>query len=269
MTPARLWLVCALLVFGGAARADEIRLAVTTSFDNSGLSEVLLPAIKADLDLDVRLIVVGTGQALRLGEAGDVDAILVHSRLAEEAFVARGFGTHRREIMYNDFVLIGPADDPAGIGAATTAAGALAILAGSGEAFVSRGDDSGTHKRELSLWAEAGIDVAGSRSGWYRAAGASMGGTLNTASGMNAYVMSDRASWLNFGNKGDLAILFAGDPALFNQYTFIPVSPDRHPHVRADLARGLEDWLTAGRAAGLIDAYAIDGARLFTFNATR
>jgi tungstate transport system substrate-binding protein len=255
------------LAMGGAARADEIRVAVTTSFDNSGLSDVLLPEIKADLDLDVQLVVVGTGQALRLGAAGDVDAILVHSRQAEEAFLAEGNGTHRREIMYNDFVLIGPKDDPAGIAKADTAAAALALIAGSQAAFVSRGDDSGTHKKELSLWASTGIDAAGRHAGWYRSAGASMGGTLNTASGMNAYVMADRASWLNFGNKGDLALLFAGDPVLFNQYAFIPVSPAKHPHVKADLAATLERWLVSDKARGLIDAYEINGEKLFTFNA--
>jgi len=260
-------LACVTLAFGTFARADAMRMAVTTSFDNSGLSAVLLPQIKADLDLDVQLIVVGTGQALRLGAAGDVDAILVHSRAAEKAFLADGNGTHRREIMYNDFVLIGPGGDPAGIGKAGTAAEALAILAGSGQPFVSRGDDSGTHKKELSLWSAAGIDAAAFRNGWYRAAGASMGGTLNTASGMNAYVMSDRASWLNFGNKGDLAILFAGDPVLFNQYAFIPVNPAKHAHVRAGLARSLEAWLVSDTARGLIDAYEINGEKLFTFNA--
>jgi len=265
------WLLSAVtgvtLAFGASVCAEEIRVAVTTSFDNSGLSDVLLPQIKADIDLDVQLIVVGTGQALRLGAAGDVDAILVHSRSAEQAFLADGNGTHRREIMYNDFVLIGPAGDPAGIGTAASAAEAMAILAASGQAFVSRGDDSGTHNKELSLWDSAGIDAAGRHGDWYRSAGASMGGTLNTASGMNAYVMADRASWLNFGNKGELAILFSGDPVLFNQYAFIPVSPVKHPHVKAGLAVALEQWLVSDTARGLIDAYTINGEKLFTFNA--
>jgi len=255
------------LAFGASVRADEIRVAVTTSFDNSGLSAVLLPEIKTDLDLDVQLVVVGTGQALRLGSAGDVDALLVHSRVAEEAFLADGNGTHRREIMYNDFVLIGPGDDPAGIGAAQTAAEALSMIAASARPFVSRGDDSGTHKNELSLWNSAGIDAEGRHGAWYRSAGASMGGTLNTASGMNAYVMSDRASWLNFGNKGDLAILFSGDPVLFNQYAYIPVNPAKHPHAKIELAVALEDWLVGDKAARLINAYEINGENLFTFNA--
>jgi tungstate transport system substrate-binding protein len=261
-------LTCVALVSGAPARAGEIRLAVTTSFDNSGLAAVLLPQIRADTGLEVQLIVVGTGQALRLGAAGDVDAILVHSRAAEVAFVAQGHGLYRREIMYNDFVLIGPKDDPAGISMSKTAAGAFEIIAASGQPFVSRGDDSGTHKKELALWAQAGIDVSTLRAGWYRAAGASMGGTLNTASGMNAYVMSDRASWLNFGNKGDLALLFSGDPLLFNQYAYIPVSPDLHPHVKATEARALEQWLVSDTARDLIDGYRINGEKLFTFNAT-
>lgn len=258
---------CVTLAIGTSARADQIRMAVTTSFDNSGLSAVLLPQIKTDLGLDVQLIVVGTGQALRLGAAGDVDAILVHSRAAEEKFLAEGNGTHRREIMYNDFVLLGPKADPAGIANSDTATTALASIAAAGQPFVSRGDDSGTHKKELSLWTSAGIDAATLKTDWYRSVGASMGATLNTASGMNAYVMADRASWLNFGNKGDLKILFAGDPVLFNQYAYIPVNPAKHPHVRATLAEVLEGWLASDTAAEMINAYQINGETLFTFNA--
>ncbi|MBZ8118941.1 substrate-binding domain-containing protein [Roseovarius sp. LXJ103] len=254
------------LLWGAAAHAEEMKMAVTTSFHNSGLSEVLLPAIKEDTGLDVQLLVVGTGQALRLGEAGDVDAILVHSRAAEEAFVEAGFGTHRREIMYNDFVLIGPATDPAGIANADSAATALTLIAEAKSAFVSRGDDSGTHKMELSLWSTASLDPA-SFDAWYNEVGAGMGASLNTAAGLNAYIMSDRASWLNFGNKADLAVLFSGDPALFNQYAYLPVNPERHPHVNTDAAAALEEWLTSGRAAELITTYTIAGEPLFTFNA--
>ncbi len=258
----------AMLALAGTALADEMRLAVTTSFQNSGLSEILLPEVRADLGLDVRLLVVGTGQAIRLGQAGDVDAILVHSRAAEEAFVADGYGTHRREIMYNDFVLIGPADDPAGIAKATDAAGALRRIAEVAAPFVSRGDDSGTHKKELSLWRQAGIDTETADSAWYRAAGAGMGATLNTAAGMGAYVLADRASWLNFANKSGLAVQFQGDPALFNQYAYLPVSPERHPHVKADPARRLEEWLVSDKAQAMIGAYTIDGQALFVPNAT-
>ncbi len=256
--------LAAMLVAGAAQAADVMRMAVTTSFHNSGLAEVLLPAIQEDLDLEVQLLVVGTGQALKLGRAGDVDAILVHSKAAEEAFVADGYGTHRREIMYNDFVFIGPSDDIAGIAGAADAKDSLQKIAAAEAAFVSRGDDSGTHKKDLSLWNAAGLTPEGA---WYNAVGAGMGAALNTASGLNAYILSDRASWLNFGNKGDLALLFAGDPVLFNQYAYLPVNPESHSHVQADLAIKLEGWLTGDRAKELIDSYKIDGETLFVFNA--
>ncbi len=267
MTIRKTVLAFILVFIGSALQAAEIRVAVTTSFHNSGLSDILLPQIKADIGLDVQLVVVGTGQALRLGQAGDVDAILVHSRSAEDRFLENGFGTHRREIMYNDFVLIGPGDDPAGISGAENAATALKLIADAGLPFVSRGDDSGTHKKEMSLWQGAGFDDNSLNTSWYRSAGAGMGATLNTASGMNAYVMADRASWLNFGNKGDLALLYAGDPVLFNQYAYLPVNPTRHPHVKGDLVMDLENWLVGDVAAGLISNYRINGETLFTFNA--
>lgn len=249
----------------GVAAAEEMKMAVTTSFANSGLADVLLPQIQKDTGLDVQLLIVGTGQALRLGAAGDVDAVLVHARAAEEKFIAQGNATHRREIMYNDFVIIGPTGDPAGAGSATSADAALTAIANSNAPFVSRGDDSGTHKKELSLWAAAGVEPAGD---WYRAVGAGMGAALNTASGMNAYIMSDRASWLKFGNKGDLALLFAGDPVLFNQYAYMPVNLAKHAHVNNDAAMTLEGWLVSDTAKGLIDGYTIAGEKLFTFNAT-
>lgn len=249
---------------GSIAAAEDMKMAVTTSFHNSGLSEILLPAIAEDTGINVQLLVVGTGQALRLGEAGDVDAILVHSRAAEEAFVEAGYGTYRREIMYNDFVYIGPSDDPAAIAGADSAADALVRIAQTESVFVSRGDDSGTHKKELSLWDAAGVQRGGD---WYRPVGAGMGASLNTAAGMNAYILADRASWLNFGNKGDLALLFAGDPVLFNQYAYIPVNPELHPHVKTDLVVQLEEWLTSPRAAELINSYTINNETLFTFNA--
>lgn len=248
--------------------AGEIRVAVTTSFHNSGLSDLLLPLIKKDLDLDVHLIVVGTGQALRLGRAGDVDAILVHSRKAEEEFVADGFGTHRREVMYNDFVFIGPASDPAKLADTKSVSDALRQLAKFKSQFVSRGDDSGTHRKELSLWENSGIDVSDHSASWYRSVGSGMGATLNAASGMNAYVMSDRASWLKFKNKGGLKLLYSGDPTLFNQYAFLPVNPARHEHVKSKLSAQLEAWLTSPKGQGLIGQYKINGQTLFTPNAT-
>ena len=263
-------LVCALwlAVFGTVVTAgDVMKMAVTTSFYNSGLAEVLLPEIVQDLDLEVQLLVVGTGQAIKLGQAGDVDAILVHSRASEDEFVTEGFGTHRREIMYNDFVVIGPHDDPADVAATGDARSAFQNIAITKSPFVSRGDDSGTHKKERSLWNAADLEVDGF-SGWYRAVGAGMGAALNTASGMNAYILSDRASWLNFGNKGDLELLFAGDPVLFNQYAYLPVNPTRHGHVKTALTAKLEIWLTSPRAAELINGYQINDETLFTFNAS-
>ncbi|KIC37860.1 substrate-binding domain-containing protein [Leisingera sp. ANG-M7] len=256
----------ASMAWTAAALAEEMKVAVTTSFHNSGLAEILLPEIKEDLGLDVQLLVVGTGQAIRLGEAGDVDAILVHSKRAEEQFLEGGNGTHRREIMYNDFVLIGPENDTAGVTSAENADRALQMIAGAEAVFVSRGDDSGTHKKELSLWKAAGLDAEGFGE-WYRAVGAGMGAALNTAAGMDAYIMSDRASWLNFGNKGGLKLLFAGDPVLFNQYAYIPVNPDKHAHVRNRQALQLEEWLVSDKAKELINGYQINGETLFVFNA--
>ena len=254
----------ALMLSAAGVLAEEMKMAVTTSFHNSGLAEVLLPEIKADTGIEVQLLVVGTGQALRLGEAGDVDAILVHAKAAEEAFVAAGHGTHRSEIMYNDFAFVGPSDDPADAAGAASAADALTRIATRQAAFVSRGDDSGTHKKEIGLWSAAGLSPDGR---WYNAVGAGMGAALNTASGMNAYILTDRASWLNFGNKGDLKLLFAGDPALFNQYTYLPVNPAKHDHVKAETAVRLEAWLTSDRARALIDGYRLEGEQLFIFNA--
>ncbi|MDP4032463.1 MAG: substrate-binding domain-containing protein [Pseudorhodobacter sp.] len=257
-------LVAAVLWAATTATAEDFKMSVTTSFANSGLAEVLLPVILADTGLNVQLLVVGTGQALKLGEAGDVDAVLVHARAAEERWLADGNGTHRREIMYNDFILVGPSDDPAGIRAATTAAQAMQNIAAALTPFVSRGDDSGTHKAELALWNMAAVAPAGD---WYRSVGQGMGAALNTAAGMNAYILSDRASWLNFGNKADLALLFAGDPAIFNQYAYLPVNPEKHPHVKAAAAVRLEAWLTSDTAKALINGYRLAGEQLFVFNA--
>lgn len=257
----------AFCAFASLANAAELRLAVTTSFNNSGLSDELLPEIKKDLDIDVRLLIVGTGQALKLGRAGDVDAILVHAKKAEEAFIADGFGKHRREIMYNDFVLVGPRADPAEITSANSAGDALQRILAAKAPFVSRGDDSGTHNREVSLWKGIGRDVGSLDSSWYRSAGAGMGASLNTASGMNAYILADRASWLKFGNKGDLKLLYSGDPELFNQYAFLPVNPLRHTHVKFELVTQLESWLVSDKAQKMIASYTINGETLFTPNA--
>ena len=256
-----------LLVQSGISQAAELRMAVTTSFHNSGLADLLLPEIKADTGIDVRLVIVGTGQALKLGRAGDVDAILVHSKAAEEEFVSLGFGTHRREIMYNDFVLIGPADDPANTQSAGDISKALTAIKTQKSIFVSRGDDSGTHRREMALWEASGFNSQSLNPSWYRAVGSGMGATLNTASGMNAYVLADRASWLNFKNRGDLQLLFSGDPVLFNQYAYLPINPEKHPHVKKELASRLEEWLVSEKGQRMIGDYEIGGTRLFTPNA--
>lgn len=259
--------LCVLLILPTLLQAAEMRLAVTTSFNNSGLSDVLLPRIEERAGITVRLLVVGTGQALKLGRAGDVDAVLVHSRAAEEAFVAQGFGTHRREIMYNDFVVVGPMNDPAGISDATSVVDAFDRIRKSQSLFVSRGDESGTHKKELAIWRDGGVDVSAFDPAWYREAGAGMGASLNTASGMNAYIMSDRASWLKFSNKGELKLLYSGDEQLFNQYAFIPVNPQKHPHVKHSLALRLERWLTSKVGQSLIANYTLNGQVLFVPNA--
>lgn len=256
----RLLTLC-LGLLGSVAPADTLRMAVTTSFENSGLAEVLLPALAEDTGITVDMLVVGTGQALRLGAAGDVDAVLVHARTAEEAFVAAGHSPYRREIMYSNFVLIGPAADPADVAAASDVTVALRRVAAAQAIFVSRGDDSGTHQLELALWDKAGIVPAG---GWYRSTGSGMGAALNTAAGLDAYILADRATWLNFGNKAGLALLFEGDPALFNQYAYLPVTAARE----SALAAQVEDWLVSDRARTLIDGYRVAGQQVFTFNAT-
>lgn len=271
IAPIRLAALLALMMLpllqARQARAETLRLAVTTSFHNSGLADILLPAISEDTGLDVQLLVVGTGQAIRLGESGDVDAVLVHSRAAEEAMVASGHASHRREIMYNDFVFIGPSDDPSGLSGTGSAIEAMRALARGRTAFISRGDDSGTHRKELALWHAAGLEPQ--RLGIYREAGAGMGAVLNIAAATGSYTLSDRASWLNFANKADLALLHAGDPVLFNQYAYLPVNPALHPNVRAGGAQALENWLTSERGQAMIGAYEIGGQTLFTPNATQ
>ncbi|MEO0484465.1 MAG: substrate-binding domain-containing protein [Pseudomonadota bacterium] len=260
------WLTVCLAVLGGPAAADVLRLAVTTSFDNSGLSGVLIPAYEAASGDEVQIIVVGTGRALGLGAAGDVDAALTHAPEAERAAVAAGHFTHRREVMYNDFVVLGPRDDPAGIAGAATAGAALVQIADAEAIFVSRGDESGTHRAELALWQAAGRDPRGASGRWYRETGTGMGATLNTAVAMGGYALSDRASWLTFGNQRDHAVLFQSDPALFNQYALLPVDPARHSHVAADAVARFEAWLT-GPGQAVIAGYTLEGEALFVPNA--
>lgn len=263
-------LLCAVLFacLATPALADDAVVLVqsTTSTQNSGLYAYLLPIASRALDLDIRVVAVGTGQALANARRCDGDLLIVHARAAEEAFVAAGFGTARYDLMYNDFVIVGPASDPAGIAEATTARGALARIAAARAPFVSRGDDSGTHQKELDLWSGL-TDVAAASGSWYRETGSGMGATLNVAVGMGAYTLTDRATWLAFENRGDHVILGQGDPALFNQYGVIPVDPEPCPNVNAAGAAALTDWLlTDGQA--VIAAYDLDGRQLFFPNAT-
>lgn len=243
--------------------ADQQRsmiLASTTSTQNSGLLDFILPMFEAQTGIHVFVVAVGTGQALRIARSGDADALLVHHRPSEDAFIAAGYGLARRDVMFNDFVIIGPKGDLAGISNVATAAEAFARIASAQVRFVSRGDDSGTHLREQSLWAAAGVEPAG---GWYLEVGSGMGTSLNLASGLGAYILSDRGTWLSFGNRGDLALLFAGDPVLHNPYGVIVVNPERFPHVKAPEANMLADWLVSARGQAAIGAFKVNDEQLF------
>lgn len=250
-----IWLALAVPV-----GAQTITLASTTSTQNSGLYDFLLPQFTAQTGIEVRVVAVGTGQALRIARNGDADILIVHHRPSEEAFVADGSGIDRRDVMYNDFVLIGPADDPAGLRQATSAREAMQILDRQKPLFISRGDDSGTHKREQDLWQATGTVPAGP---WYREIGAGMGAALNMAAATGGYLVADRGTWLSFGNKANLDILFEGDTALHNPYGVILVNPERHPHVDVTAARQLSDWMISPRGQRLIGAFRIDGKQLF------
>ena len=210
------------------------------------------------------MVALGTGQALRVAANGDADLVLVHDRAAEDKFVADGFGIDRRDVMYNDFVLIGPAADPAGAGGTGDAVEAFRRVAAAGALFVSRGDNSGTHAMEKRLWHDAGQDPAGGRAPWYLSAGQGMGPTLTMAAARDAYTLADRGTWLSFRDRGGLDIVLKGDPRLFNPYGVILVNPARHPHVKAGMARALADWLVSPEGQGAIRAFRIDGERLFT-----
>lgn len=246
-----------------AASAKDFLLASTTSSENSGLFAYLLPIFEAQSGIKTRVIAVGTGQALRLARNGDADALLVHDPIAEKKFVADGYGLDRRQIMYNDFVLIGPTEDPAITANSKDILTALRTIAKTRTIFVSRGDDSGTHRAERRLWAAAGIDTDAGAGKWYREAGAGMGATLNIASGIDAHIISDRATWLSFRNKGNLRILVESDPRLFNQYGFIQVNPARHPHANAEAARTFSAWLISPTGQNAIAAFRVNGKQLF------
>ena len=256
----------ALLATPALAQDPVVLVQSTTSTQNSGLYAYLLPIASQALGLDIRVVAVGTGQALGNARRCDGDMLIVHARAAEEAFVADGFGTARYNLMYNDFVLVGPRSDPAGVEGAASATEALARIAAAEALFVSRGDDSGTHQKELDLW-DGVADVAAASGGWYRETGSGMGATLNVATGMQAYTLTDRATWLAFENRGDLVILSQGDPDLFNQYGVIPVDPDNCPNVNATGATAFTEWLlNDGQAA--IAGFETNGRQLFFPNAS-
>jgi len=244
-----------------------ITLASTTSTENSGLLSYLIQNFKAKTGIDVRVVAVGTGRALLLGERGDADLVLVHHRASEELFVEKGFGIERRDVMYNDFVIVGPKMDPANIKTQTNTVNALKQIYSSAVPFISRGDGSGTHKKELELWTLADINVQQYSGDWYREAGASMGATLNIANGMYAYTLTDRGTWLSFQNRDELALLFENDPPLFNQYGVILVNPERHPHIKYNEAKLFSGWLTSNDGQQTIAKFTLNGQQLFFPNA--
>ena len=254
------------------AQERSIVMASTTSTEQSGLFAHLLPAFKKTSNIEVRVVAQGTGQALDMGRRGDADILFVHDQAAEEKFVAEGFGLARRPVMYNDFVLIGPAADPAGVKGKDVIA-ALGKLAGSNAAFISRGDKSGTHAAELRYWKSAGVDDPASKSPArpfdYRACGCGMGPALNIAASADAYVLADRGTWLAFKNRGTLAVLVEGDTRLFNQYGVIVVNPAKHPHTKTELAQAFSDWVVSADGQAVIASYKIGGEQLFFPNATK
>jgi len=253
--------------FGTAQAADEkfIIVSSTTSTENSGLFAYLLPIFESETGIQARVVAVGTGKAIQQAKDGDADVLFVHHKSSEEQFVAEGYGVERFDVMYNDFIVVGPAADPAGIAGMTDVVAAMTRIAEAGAPFASRGDDSGTNKMELDLWQQAGIDPAGEA--WYSATGSGMGATLNTASGLGAYSLADRATWLAFANKGDMEIVIEGDDKLFNQYGIILVNPQKYPHVKADMGQAFIDWVLSPEGQDAIAAFQIDGQQVFFPNA--
>jgi len=261
----------ALLGLQGPAVAQQnfITVASTTSTEQSGLFKHLLPVFEKKTGTQVRVVALGTGQALDMGRRGDADVVFVHDKVAEEKFVADGFGVRRFEVMYNDFVLVGPKADPAKIAGGKDITDAYKKIAGSNSPFASRGDKSGTHSAELRLWKEAGIDPNTGKGSWYRETGSGMGSTLNTASAMNAYSFTDRSTWLSFKNRGDLEIVVEGDQKLFNQYGVMLVNPAKHPHVKKDPGQAFVDWVISAEGQQTIATYKIGTDQLFFPNARR
>jgi tungstate transport system substrate-binding protein len=259
--------ICALAAISVAAQPRFIMVASTTSTEQSGLFQHLLPLFQKKTGIEVRVVALGTGQALDMARRGDADVVLVHARSLEEKFVAEGHGVKRLPVMYNDFVLIGPKSDPAGIAGSTDILEALRRIKATPAPFVSRGDRSGTHTAEIELWKQAGIDIAADRGPWYRDTGQGMGPALNTAASMNAYILADRGTWISFKNRGDLALLVEGDQRLFNQYGVVLVNPQKHKHVKQDLGQAFIDWLVSHEGQKAIAEYRIGGEQLFFPNA--
>jgi tungstate transport system substrate-binding protein len=262
----------ALLAAGGAsavAQDKSIVVASTTSTQDSGLFDHILPLFEAKTGIDVKVVAQGTGQALDTARRGDADVVFVHAKAQEEKFIEEGFGVKRFDVMYNDFVLIGPKSDPAGVRGTKDIAAALAAIQAKGAPFVSRGDKSGTHSAELRLWKEAGVDIEAAKGPWYKEIGQGMGAALNTAGAMNAYVLSDRGTWLSFKNRGELEIAVEGDKRLFNQYGVMLVNPQKHPSVKAEAGQQFIDWLISPEGQQAIGEYKIGGQQLFFPNAER
>lgn len=255
--------VSAVASYAPASGEDRsIVVASTTSTQDSGLFGYLLPIFKAKTNIEVKVIAQGTGQALDTARRGDADVVFVHAKAQEEKFLAEGFGVKRFDVMYNDFVLIGPKSDPAGVKGKDIET-ALKAIEGKAAPFVSRGDRSGTHSAELALWKQAGIDIAAAKGPWYREIGQGMGAALNTAGAMNAYVLSDRGTWISFKNRGDLEIVVEGDQRLFNQYGVMLVNPAKYPTVKKELGQAFVDWLVSPEGQAAIAGYKIDGQQLF------
>ena len=261
--------LAAIAGFATAASAQDksILVASTTSTQDSGLFGHLLPMFKAKTGIDVKVVAQGTGQAIDTGRRGDADVLFVHAKAAEAKFLAEGFGVKRYPVMYNDFILVGPQGDPAGIKGSKDIVAAFKALKDKGIAFISRGDKSGTHQAELNLWTVAGIDIAKSKGPWYKEIGQGMGAALNSASASNAYVLADRATWLSFKNKGELVIEIEGDKRLFNQYGVMLVNPAKHPSVKQEFGQQFIDWLVSAEGQKAIADYKINGEQLFYPNA--
>ncbi|MEQ8233919.1 MAG: substrate-binding domain-containing protein [Gammaproteobacteria bacterium] len=261
-------LLLAVLCTGGAkATKQSILLQSTTSTQHSGFFEAVLPQFTQATGIEVRVVAVGTGQALRNAADGNGDVVLVHARAAEEAFIAAGHGIARHPVMYNEFVIVGPVTDPADVREASSAIDALARIHRTGASFISRGDDSGTHKRERALWQAADLTVDPASDSWYRDSGSGMGRTLRIAAELDAYTLCDRATWIAQADRGELAVLFAGDPALFNQYSLILVDPRHHPHVRAQAGMAFIDWMLSDAGQAAIAGFHVNGEQLYFPNA--